>query len=201
MTDSLSGRSRVLTQVPGNANLTYGFTLIELMVTLAVLAVVMALAAPSFTYVRNNGRLSAATNEMVASLQLARMDAIRLNGRVKLCRSTDGTKCESGELWSRWITLADTDRNGVAEVIRTSEVATPIEVRASAGATNSEVEFRPDGLARKSNGTLLKANFGICLQVSMPADNQRTITITSGSRISTKAENKTGACRTPDDPA
>ena len=198
MTEWLRRRPRATTPAPSHA---MGFTLVELMVTLAVLAVVMAIAAPSFTFVRNNARLSGATNEMVATLQLARMDAIRLNGRVTVCRSADGAKCEAGDLWARWITLADTNRDGVTEVIRVAEAATPVEVRASAAIAGSKLEFRPDGLARKADGTLLKANFGVCLKERVPADNQRTITIASGSRVSTKSENKGGACATPGDPA
>lgn len=198
MTDCLCRRPRALTPVPFHAT---GFTLIELIVTLAVLAVVMAIAAPSFTYVRNNARLSGATNEVIASLQLARMDAIRLNGRVTVCRSADGTKCESGDVWARWITLADTNRDGVAEVVRVAEAPVSIELRASPNAADSKVEFRADGLARKSDGTLLKAAFGVCMPVDKPADNQRTITIASGSRVSTKSENTSAKCVRPADPA
>ncbi len=178
-----------------------GFTLVELMVTLIVLGIVMAIAIPSFTLVRNNARLSGSTNELVASLQQARMEAIRLNRKVSVCRSDNGSSCASGELWSQWITLADTDRNGVDEVLKVTQIDAPVELRASASAVNSKVQFSADGLARKADGTLLKVNFAICMKTSQPADNQRTVTMVSGSRVSTKSENKTAQCQTPGDPA
>lgn len=176
-----------------------GFTLIELMVTLAVLAVVIAVAAPSFTLVHNSSRLSAAANELVGSLQIARMDAIRLNGRVSLCPSNDGQNCTNSSVWTQWITKADTDRDGTDEVLRVAAVKAPIQVQASSNAAG-KIEFRPDGLARKADGTLLKVSFGVCMQTDKPADNQRTIAMVSGSRISTKAENKGAKCLAPGNP-
>ena len=67
-----------------------GFTLVELMVTLGVLAILVTLATPSFTSVINSNRLSSQANELVADIQLARSEALRRNRTVRLCRSTNG---------------------------------------------------------------------------------------------------------------
>src|SRR3546814_5733797 len=69
-----------------------GFTLIELMVTVAVLGILAAVAAPSMIAFVNANRLNGTTGEMTASLQLARSAAIRRNARVTVCGSADGDR-------------------------------------------------------------------------------------------------------------
>src|SRR5690606_24370806 len=56
-----------------------GFTLIELLVTLAVASMLVVVAVPNFQAFVNSSRLAGAANEMIASLQLARAEAIRRN--------------------------------------------------------------------------------------------------------------------------
>jgi type IV fimbrial biogenesis protein FimT len=72
-----------------------GFTLIELMITLAVLAIVISLATPSFVTFINNNRTTSATNDLIASLNLARTEAIKRNGTV-LIQSKNGTDWSEG---------------------------------------------------------------------------------------------------------
>ena len=67
-----------------------GFTLIELMIALAVLAIIISLAAPSFVTMIQNNRATGATNDLIASLQLARTEAIKSNGAA-LLQSINGT--------------------------------------------------------------------------------------------------------------
>src|SRR3546814_3559152 len=62
----------------------HGFTFIELMLTIAVAAILLAIATPSFTSIINSNRLTGAANEMVATLQAARMEAVRLNTTVNV---------------------------------------------------------------------------------------------------------------------
>ncbi len=56
---------------------TRGFTLVELMVTIAVIAIVLAVGVPSISQLRANSELTTATNELVAALNLARSEAVR----------------------------------------------------------------------------------------------------------------------------
>ena len=88
-----------------------GFTLIELMVTIAVLAVLLALGLPSFQQSLRSNRVATATNEMIASLSLARSEAIRGTRGGGVCASGDGAGCNG--TWSDgWIVWADTDSDG-----------------------------------------------------------------------------------------
>ncbi len=89
-----------------------GFTLVELMVTVAVAAVVLALAVPSFQTTLRNHRLTTYANEFIAALNLARTEAIRRGQPVVVCKSQDGNTClEGGNKWEvGWIAFVD--RNG-----------------------------------------------------------------------------------------
>ena len=66
-----------------------GMTLIEIMVALAVLAVLVSLAAPSFVAITKNNRATAVTNDLIASFQLARTEAIKRNGTVSVQSTND----------------------------------------------------------------------------------------------------------------
>lgn len=181
----------------------HGFTLIELVVTVAVLAIIVAMAAPSFTSMINSNRLATNTNELVASVQLAKMESLRRGMRVGVCESSNGTTCTDGDSWAQWITIADIDRDddfdAADEVLRVSTARVPVQVRVSAdvGDNGNRIEFRADGLARDDVGALLNANVGVCIPTTQPAENQRLLGIGSGSRISTRRVNAGGACATP----
>jgi len=79
-----------LLKVRKNSMVEQGFTLVELMVALAILAILVSLAAPSFVAMTKNNRATAVTNDLIASFQLARTEAIKRNGTV-LIQSTNGS--------------------------------------------------------------------------------------------------------------
>ncbi|GAB6080301.1 GspH/FimT family pseudopilin [Hydrogenophilus hirschii] len=82
-----------------------GVTLVELMVTIAVAAILLAVAVPGFRNLIVSNRLTATTNAFVAALNLARIEAVKRNARVTLCKTADpnATKpnCAASATWSQ----------------------------------------------------------------------------------------------------
>jgi len=91
-----------------------GFTLIELMLTLALAAVVMAIAIPNMSAFSKNGRLTANANDLVHSFQVARTEAIKSQKNVVVCASNNAStlaaNCSYGA-FSGWIVFSDDDGN------------------------------------------------------------------------------------------
>ena len=166
-----------------------GVTLIELMVTIAVLAVIVTLAVPSFAGIINSNRLATAANELGTSLQLARMEAIRRNAPISTCASTDaeaGAPSCDADTWGQWITFVDANGNRTREdgeaVLRVSVLRDNLEVNAE-DAVGSTIMFAPDGLAYADGGGLLNGSVNVCLPTRTPAENNRNVSVAFGSTI------------------
>lgn len=94
-----------------------GFTAIELMVTVAILAVLAGLAAPSFNPIIERWRVRQVSEELQSTFYFARSEAIKRGGNVTILRSDDGGGCTAvgtdTSLWScGWIVFADLDNDG-----------------------------------------------------------------------------------------
>jgi type IV fimbrial biogenesis protein FimT len=178
-----------------------GYTLVELLAVIVIIAVVAAIAFPSFQAMANGNRLTSGTNEVVATLQMARLEAIRRNTRVVVCSSTDGTSCNGAGNWSRMIAFVDTDRDGVPDVgeqvVRDTTVPGPAVVNASAAVTSNKISFRPDGVARAGTSTtILNGRLGVCIVTTKPPLNARNVAV-AGSRISVAAPLTSASCAAP----
>ena len=83
-----------------------GLTLIELLITVAIVGVLIASATPSMTEFIQNNRAVTQVNELHTSLSLARNEAIKRNSNITVCRSSNGTTC-SGAWQNGWIVFVD----------------------------------------------------------------------------------------------
>lgn len=182
-----------------------GFTMIELMVVVVVLAVLLTVAVPSFDGVMNGNRLAGASNEMMASLQTARMEAVKRNARVGLCLSAtanDAAPTCAAANANGWIVFADTNKNAAFDageaLLRTSVVSSNVVVTSSATPAGV-IMFRSDGLARTAAGALLNGAIDVCIKTKRPPENVRHVIIAAGSRTSITSANGAAACNAPID--
>ncbi len=91
-----------------------GVTLIELMITVAIFAILAAIAAPSFRGLIVRNQLSTLSNELMVALQYARSEAIVLRGTVTVCQSADGVGCAAAGGWEQgWIAFHDRNGDGL----------------------------------------------------------------------------------------
>jgi type IV fimbrial biogenesis protein FimT len=90
-----------------------GVTLLELMMTLAISAVLLGLAAPSFNGMYLDSQRAVAVNALIHAIFLARTTAIVRNHVVSICRSADGETCSNQlENWQQgWIVFVNHDRD------------------------------------------------------------------------------------------
>ena len=179
-----------------------GFTLVELAITVVVLSVLMAIAAPLFTAMSNGNRLTSNANEIVAAMQIARSEAVRRNAPTFFCQSTNGTTCSDVTPWEGWLVYADANGNDLAdadEIVRAGVIEAPVEVRTSANIIAGEMVFRADGQAYTTGNNLMQANVRVCLPVDDPELNVRDVNIAIGGRITVRPPiDAAGACPTPD---
>ena len=104
MQSNLSQASRVVS--------TRGFTLIEMMTTLTVLAVIMVIAVPSLSGLVRSSKVRSAQSELVASLMLARSEAAKRGVTVGVAASAPVVGSEFNKGWTVWV---DANEDGVVD--------------------------------------------------------------------------------------
>jgi type IV fimbrial biogenesis protein FimT len=146
-----------------------GFTLVEMLVVLAITATLATIAVPSMTAMFDSLRISAASNDFLAGLYLARSEAIKRNSRVALCKSSDGISCASIGGWEQgWIIFHDLNNNSLRESSETL-IRRDMPLAPSLRLTGNQnvvryVSFAPTGATRLIGGGFQAGTLTVCRQ-------------------------------------
>jgi len=167
-----------------------GFTLLELMFTLLVAAILIGVAVPSFRGMAASSRLTTQANDLVSAMNFARSEAITRNANMTLCRTgTDAsTTCAAAVVpWTNWIVL-----NPAGNVVRRGFLDRYNgALRVDSDLTSNSITFGSDGMARTGGALVNNSQFTVCSSHSA-TDNIRRVVIGAGSRLSTTKQS--GAC-------
>jgi type IV fimbrial biogenesis protein FimT len=156
-------------------------TLVELLFTVLIMAVLTTLAVPSFRDASLSSRLAATANSLHGSIQIARSEAIKANAPITLCTSSDGLECADAGDWDQgWIVL-----DGAGAVLHSEpQQRNSFKVIESGGQIS--LTFQPIGLGATA------ARFTVCRED--PVGNQErevTVTATGSAHVAMK---EAGVC-------
>lgn len=162
-----------------------GFTLIELMVVVAVASILMALAAPAMSHFTNAMRVTTGVNSLHSSLLLARSEAGKRNSRAVVCKSASGQACTTTGGWEQgWIVFHDANNNaaldaGEALLLRQEVIRHPIRIEGNAP-LQSYVSYTPMGRTSFTSGAFQAGTFTVCQESASQVDARQIVISSSG---------------------
>ncbi len=192
-----------------------GFTLIELMITLAIVGILLLVGLPSLKSTMQGNQLVAATNELLSALHVARSEAIKLNARVSICATAgDGTTDCSGTDWSQgWVVFVDADGGldftdptctglGTDCLLRVHEAFTdPLLTISGIAPGNipvSSFTFTSRGLPKTTTGAAQSGNFSVCsFDVDDVELDSRAVVLSLSGRVRISDNTAVIKCTTP----
>lgn len=184
-----------------------GFSIVELMVTVAVLAILLAVAVPSLRTAMRRSYVSDTTNSLVGDLAYARAEAAGRHKYVSICRSSDGAACDGGTSKSYatgWLIYAydggstgpnqeySTTASPAHELLRVSRG----DNRTTVAATDEKVlTFNQSGLPVK-NGARSAEDFLVCV-LNKAGDAGESTTDIPGRKVSLNASGGVATAQLP----
>lgn len=170
-----------------------GFTIVELLFTVVIASILLAVAVPSFRGMMASNRLVTQTNDLIGAMNFARSEAITRNRTITFCRANSGadTDCSVGAGdWGFWIV-----RNAAGEVSRRGDVPTyGGAIRVTSALALDRIDFGADGLARTNAGVLLtNQQIDVCSTYGS-GENARGVVVGSSSRVVVTRSSTAGVC-------
>lgn len=136
-----------------------GFTLIELMVTVGILAIVLSVGVPSYRGLVMDNRMASQANLFASSIKLARSNAVKFQRNAIVCSSTNFDaavpSCAASNDWSRgWIVWVDKDRDATTDANEVISVFGPIHEASALKGTVNRFAYDGRGFAATAAGEL-----------------------------------------------
>jgi type IV fimbrial biogenesis protein FimT len=154
-----------------------GFSLLEVLVTVAIVAILLGIGVPSFQNLMDTNRMAAAVNDMVSAMHAARAEAIKRRANITICASSDWNTADpdcdaSAHFGSGWIMFVDgvppvaanADIDGTDELLRAhGPLAGTIDpVTVDAGVTVPYISYSPTGFTQQIAALVPVNNIEIC---------------------------------------
>ena len=158
-----------------------GFSLVEMMVVIAIMAILTSIAAPAFQDIVVQSRLSSQTNDLIGTIQAARGEAIKRNRRVLFCSTSSATSSDCAGSWSFWVVVTADNT-----VIRRGSVNSSLVMTTTLD--DSSLVFSPDGTSNVSTG---KDSLTVC---SPTGSGNTARLITTGITGRASVTKTTGTC-------
>lgn len=141
-----------------------GFTLIELMISIAITAILLSMAVPAMDIFVSNSRQTGAINDFVSSMHIARSTAITTNTRVTVCASAGGASCEIASWDEGWIVFRDSDSDQFVDIDETivsaSDGADDLSIQS--GEFGNFLMYRPNGRVMNASVNGNSGQFTVC---------------------------------------
>lgn len=176
-----------------------GLTLIELLTTISIMVILMMVVVPSYHDVFLNTKLTNQANDFVSSLALARSEAIKGSTRVTVCKSSDGTACQTTGTWEvGWIVFRDANANGSrdageAVIQRGDPLNAGFRLVGSTDVGNY-VSYTSIGVTRLITGDVQAGTLTLCRASPSVGSRGRDILINATGRVSVDKKEGMTAC-------
>ena len=162
-----------------------GYSLIEVMVVLALMGLIPALATSAFSAIINSSRINNGAEALFNSLQLTRSEAAKRNSRVVMCKSSTGLACaDSGDWQQGWIVFQDSNNNSEVDagediIYREGRQSAQLKLSGN-GPVRDYVSYSAFGKTKLTSGAFQAGTFTVCLASAGKTDARLVVINSSG---------------------
>lgn len=180
-----------------------GFSMTELMVTLAVAAILVAVAVPNFKSLIDSSTRTSTSNDLEVAINTARTEAVRRNATVQFCSNSAGAngtdalggQCgtETGAVW--WMPNG-TSSAPVKLLDGIHGIVSPVQISGSGGAVRA-LRFNGQGLAKSATSSSATPYTGVVSDICTASDKHEVISMIAGSTVSVSSSPADSASTCP----